>query len=383
MENYLFYEPLRKLKETVESGDIGDVERLPPEDGGERPRRLGRADEQLRVAVPADAATAAGSSCSTTAGTSSPPRSGCSGRSRRCARGSAAPRSCPASSIDAPTTIVWEHENGDPRRVGHHARARHVPALRLLHERRALGGHRPQGLRAGEPLHRPRHPAAEPRGVRRRRDARVPRRSTTTGRSSFRDSGRHWLRWLHTGEGPLLWSGEEAVDVLRFALAAYASSAGGWRRGAPGQGRVMQAWRVHRHGEPGDVFQLDEIPEPTAGRPRGARHAHERMGAGAAGHRAVRRLGDHADVGGRARAARRDHGAWLVSGAGGDAVRVGPGRCGRGDRRRHRSAPSSSAQRVAAVCIQPFGSLAPVVSRASRPCSRCPTRCRTRTPPRS
>jgi predicted dehydrogenase len=47
--------------------------------------------------------------------------------------------------------------------------------------------------------------------------------------SSFRDSGRHWLRWLHTGEGPLLWSGAEAVDVLRFALAAYASSAEGGR----------------------------------------------------------------------------------------------------------------------------------------------------------
>ncbi len=45
--------------------------------------------------------------------------------------------------------------------------------------------------------------------------------------SSFRDSGRHWLRWLHTGEGPMLWSGDEAVDVLRFALAAYASSARG------------------------------------------------------------------------------------------------------------------------------------------------------------
>jgi predicted dehydrogenase len=45
--------------------------------------------------------------------------------------------------------------------------------------------------------------------------------------SSFRDSGRHWLRWLHTGEGPLQWSGEEAVDVLRFALAAYESSAAG------------------------------------------------------------------------------------------------------------------------------------------------------------
>jgi predicted dehydrogenase len=45
--------------------------------------------------------------------------------------------------------------------------------------------------------------------------------------SSFRDSGRHWLRWLHTGDGPMLWSGAEAVDVLRFALAAYASSASG------------------------------------------------------------------------------------------------------------------------------------------------------------
>jgi predicted dehydrogenase len=47
--------------------------------------------------------------------------------------------------------------------------------------------------------------------------------------SSFRQSGRHWLSWLRTGEGPLLWSGEEAQDVLRFALAAYASSAAGGR----------------------------------------------------------------------------------------------------------------------------------------------------------
>jgi predicted dehydrogenase len=45
--------------------------------------------------------------------------------------------------------------------------------------------------------------------------------------SSFRDSGRHWLRWLHTGDGPLWWSGEDALAVMRFALAAYASSAAG------------------------------------------------------------------------------------------------------------------------------------------------------------
>jgi len=45
--------------------------------------------------------------------------------------------------------------------------------------------------------------------------------------SSFRDSGHHWLRWLQTGEGPMLWSGAEAVDILRFALASYASDAAG------------------------------------------------------------------------------------------------------------------------------------------------------------
>ncbi len=45
--------------------------------------------------------------------------------------------------------------------------------------------------------------------------------------SSFRDSGRHWLRWLRTGDGPLWWGAEQAMDVLRFALAAYASSDAG------------------------------------------------------------------------------------------------------------------------------------------------------------
>jgi len=42
--------------------------------------------------------------------------------------------------------------------------------------------------------------------------------------SSFRDSGRHWLRWLRSGDGPLWWSAEESLEVLRFALAAYESS---------------------------------------------------------------------------------------------------------------------------------------------------------------
>ena len=43
MENYLFYEPLRKLKATVESGEIGEVSGYHMKMVGERPRRLGRA----------------------------------------------------------------------------------------------------------------------------------------------------------------------------------------------------------------------------------------------------------------------------------------------------------------------------------------------------
>ena len=50
MDNYLFYEPLHKLKAAAESGEIGEVGRLPPEDGRHRQRRLGRAVEQLRMA---------------------------------------------------------------------------------------------------------------------------------------------------------------------------------------------------------------------------------------------------------------------------------------------------------------------------------------------
>ncbi|MFI5035092.1 MAG: Gfo/Idh/MocA family protein [Acidimicrobiales bacterium] len=41
--------------------------------------------------------------------------------------------------------------------------------------------------------------------------------------SSFRDSGRHWIDWLQSGAGPLWWSSDQALEVLRVALAAYES----------------------------------------------------------------------------------------------------------------------------------------------------------------
>ena len=135
-------------------------------------------------------------------------------------------RCSPKIKIDAPTTIVWEHDNG----------IRGVWDITLAPS---------MYLRSDYYTNDERWEVTGQRGY-----ARVNR---CTGRgiqqpslevyadgemrsyhaldddwgSSFRDSGRHWLRWLHEGDGPLLWSGDEAVDVLRFALAVYASSAAG------------------------------------------------------------------------------------------------------------------------------------------------------------
>jgi len=47
--------------------------------------------------------------------------------------------------------------------------------------------------------------------------------------SSFRDQTRHALQVLRTGQGDLLWSGDDAREVLAFNLAALESS----RRNAP------------------------------------------------------------------------------------------------------------------------------------------------------
>ena len=229
MENYIFYEPLVRLKEIVGSGEIGEVsgyhmkmvasglggwdvpassyewqfKQMQQGPGHPRVRRRVAQAGHRHLALRPDQGGA-----------------GLGGR---------APRSCPGIEIDAPTTIVWEHENG----------IRGVWDITLAID---------MYLRSDYYTNDERWEVTGRRGY-----ARVNR---CTGRgiqqpslevyadgemrsfhaldddwaSSFRDSGRHWLRWLHTGEGPMLWSGDEAVDVLRFALAAYASSAGGRHR---------------------------------------------------------------------------------------------------------------------------------------------------------
>jgi predicted dehydrogenase len=225
MENYLFYEPLRKLKEIVESGELGAVsgyhlKMVASGRGGwevpgssyewqfqqmKRGRGILVFDDGwhklstaiwLFVAIREVRAWVGGTEV------------------------------VPGIEIDAPTTIVWEHDNG----------IRGVWDITLAPD---------MYLRSDYYTNDERWEVTGRRGY-----ARVNR---CTGRgiqqpslevyadgemrsyhaldddwaSSFRDSGRHWLRWLHTGDGPLLWSADDAVAVLRFALAAYASSAGG------------------------------------------------------------------------------------------------------------------------------------------------------------
>ena len=81
----------------------------------------------------------------------------------------------PGIEIDAPTTLVWEHANGIrgvwdiTLAVDMYLRSDYY----TNDERWEVTGR--EGYRAGQPLHRPRHPAAEPRGLRRRRDALLPR----------------------------------------------------------------------------------------------------------------------------------------------------------------------------------------------------------------
>jgi predicted dehydrogenase len=227
MENYVFYEPLRKLKETVESGALGEVSGYHMKmvasgrGGWEVPGstyewQFQQAQRGRGVLVFDDGwhklATAIW----------------LFGPIAEVRSWIGSTEVVPGIALDAPSTVVFEHRNG----------IRGVLDITLAVD---------MYLRSDYYTNDERWEVTGRRGY-----ARVNR---CTGRgiqqpslevyvdgemrsyhaldddwaSSFRDSGRHWLRWLHTGDGPLLWSGEEATDVLRFALAAYASSAAGGR----------------------------------------------------------------------------------------------------------------------------------------------------------
>jgi predicted dehydrogenase len=225
MENYLFYEPLRRLKEVVDSDELGSISgyhlkmvasgrggwEVPGDtyewqfDQARRGRGILFFDDgwhKLSTAIwlfgPIREVRAWVGTTEIVAGLE----------------------------IDAPTTVLWEHVNG----------VRGVWDITLAVD---------MYLRSDYYTNDERWEVTGRRGF-----ARV-NRCTSRGlqqpsfeiyldgemrshhaldddwASSFRDSGRHWLRWLRSGEGPLLWGAEGAMEVLRFALGAYESSARG------------------------------------------------------------------------------------------------------------------------------------------------------------
>jgi len=223
MENYLFYEPLRRLKETVDSGVLGQVSGYHMKmvgsgrGGWEVPRSSFEWQfEQMRRGRGILVFDDGWHKLSTALWLFGPLRE------VRAWVGNT--EVFTDIHIDAPTTIVWEHQNG----------IRGVWDITLAPE---------MYLRSDYYTNDERWEVTGQRGYTRvnrctGRGIQEPSLETYIDgemrsyhaldddwASSFRDSGRYWLRWLRTGEGPLLWGAEDASEVLRFALAVYASSA--------------------------------------------------------------------------------------------------------------------------------------------------------------
>ena len=225
MENYLFYEPLRKLKETIDSGELGSISGYHLKmvasgrggwdvPGDTYQRQFEQAQRGRGILLFDDG----WHKLSTAIWLFGPVKE------VRAWVGTT--EIVPGIEIAAPTTVLWEHVNG----------IRGVWDITLAVD---------MYLRSDYYTNDERWEVTGRRGF-----ARVNR---CTGRgiqqpsfevyldgetrayhaldddwaSSFRDSGRHWLRWLREGEGPLWWGVEDAIEVLRFALSAYESSANG------------------------------------------------------------------------------------------------------------------------------------------------------------
>jgi predicted dehydrogenase len=225
MENYLFYEPLRRLKETVESGVLGEVSGYhmkmvgSGKGGWDVPRSSFEWQfQQMRGGRGILVFDDGWHKLSTALWLFGPLRE------VRAWIGET--EVFTDIVIDAPTTIAWEHQNG----------IRGVWDITLAPEMYLRSDYYTNDERWEVTGHRgySRVNRCTGRGIQEPSletyadgEMRAYHALDDDWASSFRDSGRHWLRWLRTGEGPLLWSAEEASAVLRFALAVYASSAAG------------------------------------------------------------------------------------------------------------------------------------------------------------
>ncbi len=233
MENYLFYEPLRRLKATAGSGEIGEI-------CGYHMKMVGTGRggwhvpsssfqwqiEQMKRGRGILVFDDGWHKLATAIWLFGPIRE------VRAWIGKLPVG--PGIDLDAPSTIIWEHENG-VRGVWDITVAMDMYLRSDYYtndERWEITGSK--GFArvnrcTGRGIQQPSlevYADGEMRGYHALDD---------DWASSFRDSGRHWLRWLHTGDGPLHWSAKEATDVLRFALAAYESSTSGSVGVSPGQ----------------------------------------------------------------------------------------------------------------------------------------------------
>jgi predicted dehydrogenase len=225
MENYLFYEPLLKLKRIVDSGELGPIVgyHMKMVASGRGGWEVPGDSYEWRFAQALDGR---GPLVFDDGWHKFSTALWLFGPVKEVRAWIATTEVIPGVVIDAPTTVVWEHVNG----------VRGVWDVTLAID---------MYLRSDYYTNDERWEVTGRRGF-----ARVNR---CTGRgvqepsfeiyidgemrsfhaldddwaSSFRDSGRHWIHALRSGHGPLLWSANEAIDVLRFVLAAYESSAGG------------------------------------------------------------------------------------------------------------------------------------------------------------
>jgi predicted dehydrogenase len=225
MENYVFFEPLLELKALVEAGEIGEVtgyhlKMVANGRGGwEMPAStLGLQFEQMergRGILVFDDGWHKLASAIWLFGPV---------REVRAWVGRTEP--VPGIGIDAPTSVMWQHANG----------VRGVWDITMALDMYLRGSYYTNDERwevtGRSGFARVNHCTC--RGIQQPalewyRDGELHSRHDLDDDwgSSFRDSGRHWLRYLRTGQGPLLWSGEEAIEILRFALAIYESSARG------------------------------------------------------------------------------------------------------------------------------------------------------------
>ena len=225
MENYLFYEPLQRLKEVVDSGELGEVSgyHLKMVASG-----LGGWD------VPGDTYEWQFAQAGRGRGTllfddgwhKLSTALWLFGPVREVRAWVGSTEVVPGIAVDAPTTVVWEHANG----------VRGVWDITLAvdlflrsdyytnDERWEVTGRRGFARVNRCTARGIQEPSLE---VYRDGVLRSHHALDDDWASSFDASGRHWLSWLRTGEGPLRWGVDEATDVLRMALAAYASSEAG------------------------------------------------------------------------------------------------------------------------------------------------------------